>query len=162
MGGIYVECGKIDEGTEMYRKGLEGMKRVFGEEHPKTLQMLSLCGLMKSQWAHLVEAETWINRALTLQRRIVGSEHPDTLESMTFLSTNYERLKRYSDQERLLSEVTEIRKRTLGPEHPDTLESMYKLARTYYLQRLLMMLRGFLPNFHRSRREYSARTMSKH
>ncbi|MBV9082178.1 MAG: serine/threonine protein kinase [Acidobacteriaceae bacterium] len=80
------------------------------------------------------EAQTQVERALTIRRRVLGDKHPDTLTSMQKLSLLCWYRAKYSDAEPLLIQVVNTRRHLLGNANRDTLSAMNDLALLYWYQ----------------------------
>ena len=85
LGKLYREQEKLDEANQMYRRGLEGIERIHGKDHPITLVVVSdLANLLLDQ-GNYVESEKLSRRALEGKERVLGTNHPKTLFSVVNL-----------------------------------------------------------------------------
>ena len=83
---------------------------------------------------HHEQAESLLQRALTMREHVLGPEHPDTLSTINHLALLYLRQSKYEQAESLLQRALTMREHVLGPEHPDTLSTVNHLALLYWQQ----------------------------
>jgi len=91
------------------------------------------------------EAQSQMERALSLRQRVLGAQHPDTLTSMQELGELYIASAKYAQAQALLDPLLESRRRTLGQYHQDTLRALNDLAGVVNAQadyRRAALLRG--------------------
>jgi tetratricopeptide (TPR) repeat protein len=133
--GYYLkERGQYSEAEPLYKKALELLQRLLGEEHPDVATSYNnLAGLYKSQGRYS-EAEPLYKKTLELRQRLLGEEHPDVATSYNNLALLYYYQGRYSEAEPLYKKALELRQRLLGEEHPDVATSYNNLALLYYSQ----------------------------
>jgi eukaryotic-like serine/threonine-protein kinase len=134
IGKTYAALGQHAESRKQLERALDLERRVWGPEHPRTLNTLSQLGRTAWLQGKYPEAETLLGRALEIERRVLGPEHPDTLFSMNNLGNVCRVQGKDAQAEALYSQTLEIRRRVLGSEHPDTLISMNNLANVYWSQ----------------------------
>lgn len=73
------------EAKALVLRGMEGQKRVLGEEDAETLSTMSHLAMTYSDLSQRKEAEKLELQALQLRKRPLGAEHPDTLVGMSNL-----------------------------------------------------------------------------
>ncbi len=131
IGTAYWDLGLFHEAQDQMEHALALRRRVFGEQHPETLEsMMTLADLSREQ-GRFIPAEELFKKVLDIRRRALGSEHRDTLAALSGLAAVYIGEGRDAEAETLLIKTLEIRRRVLGPEHPDTLDSMNSLSTVY-------------------------------
>jgi eukaryotic-like serine/threonine-protein kinase len=103
------------------REALERLRQEKGEEHPKTLEVISSLATTLMGAAKFSEAEPWASELLEKGRRVYGPEHVDTLKAMNIMGQVLMRQKKYAETESYWREALETGRRVLGEEHPDTI-----------------------------------------
>jgi len=68
----------MKEAELLFRKCLEGRKRVLGEDHPATSVLINLAMIFQDQ-GKLTEAEPLLRQSLEKNRRLYGENHQNTL-----------------------------------------------------------------------------------
>ena len=121
IASVYVELGLYDEALPAAERALETRRRLFGDDHPDTLESLSSMGWLLYARGEPDEADLYIREALETRRLVLGDDHPETLTSMAGLLAGQ---REYSEAEPYFREALEKRRRVLGDDHPDTLESI--------------------------------------
>jgi eukaryotic-like serine/threonine-protein kinase len=134
IGKTYAELAQYAESQKQLERALDLERRIWGPEHPKTLNTLNHLGRTAWHRGKYQEAATLLGPALELERRVLGPEHPDTLYCMNNLGNVYRAQGKDAQAEALYRQTLGIRRRVLGPEHPDTLTSMNNLANVYWSQ----------------------------
>jgi non-specific serine/threonine protein kinase/serine/threonine-protein kinase len=123
--------GHLDEATKLHEEALELRRRVFGPDHPDTLESMSNLGDAYSHTGRRAEAENLLRETLAARRRVLGPDHPDTLQSMNGLANFFDDEGRHAEAEALYRETIERRRRVLGPGDYKTLVVMTDLAEAY-------------------------------
>ncbi|KAJ7741825.1 hypothetical protein B0H16DRAFT_1323604 [Mycena metata] len=130
-GRIYYNSGRprIEEG--LYIAVLEKRRKVLGDDHPDTLQIIGNLAWTYHKLGQLNKAEEL--QAVLLKKRSdsFGEEHPDTLRTMANLASTYYHLGWLRKAEELGSAVLEKQKTNCGEDHPDTLWTTVNLANAY-------------------------------
>ncbi len=107
---------------------LDIRKRIFGEEHPETLDtMETLAGLLQD-YGDSEQARRMTDTILEVRRRTLGEEHPDTLSAMAEKVDGLWDRGDLEEAERLADRTLELRRRVSGNDHPSTLDSMVTLG----------------------------------
>lgn len=109
--------------------------KMFGLEHFKTLNSMSLLAFIYSMQDRLREAETLQIQVMKTCLTKLNEGHPDTLISMNNLASTYHEQERWDEAEKLLIQVMKTSLKVLKAEHPHTLSSMHNLASTYHKQK---------------------------
>jgi serine/threonine protein kinase/tetratricopeptide (TPR) repeat protein len=115
----------------LYRECLEISRRVLGEEHPQTLEVMLNLGNVCRRLGRYDEAITLLRESSEACRRALGDEHPQTLRSLVMLAATYKKQGHLEEAQALFRETLESRRRVLGEQHHETSETMYFLANTY-------------------------------
>jgi len=85
-------------------------------------------GTTYSELGLYTEAQSQMERALSLRQRVLGADDPDTLTSMQELGELYIASAKYAQAQALLTPLLVSRRRTLGQDHQDTLRALNDLA----------------------------------
>ncbi|KAH8826737.1 hypothetical protein DL96DRAFT_1815823 [Flagelloscypha sp. PMI_526] len=132
LGLAYGRLGRHAEALELQLSVLAKLKQKLGDEHPKTLTIISNLAMTYQALGKYAEALDLQLSGLATTERIRGAGHPDTLSSMNSLASTYQALGKYQEALELHLSVLANQKQTLGDEHPNTLLSMGNLAETYH------------------------------
>ena len=128
IGKTYMSLGKYDEAEEHYAEALETQRRVLGNEHPDTLDLINDMGLLLSEQGKLDEAEVYYTEALEAKRRVLGNEHPSTLASIGNMGALLLDQGMYDEAQVYYTEALETNRRVQGDDHPDTLISINNMG----------------------------------
>ncbi|RYP27921.1 hypothetical protein DL767_007448 [Monosporascus sp. MG133] len=134
MAGYLNFEGKWSDAERFSLQAGQIMKKLLGEENPKTLISMNNLASTYSGQGRWKEAEELKVRVLETRKRVLGEDHPNTLTRMNNLASTYREQGRWKEAEELKVRVLEKRNRVLGEDHPNTLASMYNLASTYWSQ----------------------------
>src|SRR5450755_2983419 len=76
LGSIYQKLGKFDEADGLQHSALDLRKSLFGADSPEVAESLTALGLLRSDQAHLEEAEQFVHDGLEMARRHLPPNHP--------------------------------------------------------------------------------------
>ena len=122
--------GQYRAAEETHQEALSLRKKVYGDEHRKTLISMNEVGLALSFQGKYVEAETMHRKTLALEEKVLGKEHRETLISMNNLGQTLNDQEKYAEAETMHRQTLALEEKVLGKEHPDTLTSMNNLGQT--------------------------------
>jgi tetratricopeptide (TPR) repeat protein len=122
--------GRYQSALTLQRQALDGLRKVLGADHPKTLHSMNHLADIRRDIGDSQGACDLFEQTLAARRRVLGADHPDTLHSMNNLGVARRNLGHFEGARELLEETLTIRQRVLGPHHPDTIWSMHSLALT--------------------------------
>jgi non-specific serine/threonine protein kinase/serine/threonine-protein kinase len=128
MSKVYVSLGLYSRSETLARQAVAIRNRIFGPDHPQTLEAMDALEWAISLQRKTKEAEKMEQETLAIRRRVLGNDDPNTARSMAYLAWSLQEEGRYAEAEALQRPALAIRRRTLGPEHQDTLVSMRDLA----------------------------------
>ena len=128
MSRVYVSLGLYSRAEALARQSAIIRTRIFGSEHPQTLEAMDALEWALNKERRAAEAEKLERETLAIRRRVVGDDDPNTARSMAYLVWSIQDQGRYAEAEELARQALAIRRRLLGPEHQDTLVSMQDLA----------------------------------
>ncbi|KAJ8105580.1 hypothetical protein OPT61_g10088 [Boeremia exigua] len=123
--------GRYKEAEELLIQVVERRKKVFGDEHLKTLNSMSALSVIyqiQGRWEEAKDLEVQVSE---IRKRELGNEHYNTLASLNNLAMAYDGLRRFDEAEELQVQVVERVKRVLCDEDPCTLGYMANLAVIY-------------------------------
>ena len=98
-------------------------------------QLLDKTGLYLKDIAQYAQAESLLQRALTIREHTLGIGHPSTASSLDNLAELYHEQGQYTRAEPLYQRALAIREGVVGSDHPSTATSLNNLARLYHDQR---------------------------
>jgi len=124
---VYGHQGRYAEAESLFLETLESGRRIWGRDHPFTLDLLGL-GMVYRDWGRHDQAEAVLTEALEGKRRVLGAEHTYTLWAMNELARLYIMRARYDEAEFLLIDALEVGRRVSGEDHPFTLSSANSLG----------------------------------
>ena len=141
------------------RRAKEGMERIYGLEHPRTLSCTTILARVLSQQKMFDESEKLFEETIEAQRRVLGEEHRDTLVTMGYWIISHLFQGIVTEGEVLVRKYYELCLRELDPEDPLYITSMmtmgwWHIARGSYdharalLQPALEKCRRFFGNEH--------------
>ena len=108
--------------------------KVWGPNHPDTLDAMHNLALTYSDQGRFNEAEELQEQVMMTSSRVLGLEHSSTLTSISNLALTYLSQGRWKEAEELEVRAMETRKKMLGLEHPATLNSINNLALAFMHQ----------------------------
>ncbi len=76
LGSIYQKLGKFEQADALLRLALDRHKSLFGADSEEVAESLIALGLLRSDQAHLEEAEQLVRDGLAMTRRHVPPNHP--------------------------------------------------------------------------------------
>jgi tetratricopeptide (TPR) repeat protein len=103
-------------------------ERIFGQEHPYTLDSIHAVGILLDEKGDYSAAEAFHRRALEGREKALGPTHPHTLMSVNNLGVLLDHKGDYEGAEAFHRRALESYEKVLGPEHPDTLMSANNLG----------------------------------
>jgi tetratricopeptide (TPR) repeat protein len=131
FGRLLREQGYSKEAQTLQIKVLDERNKIYGVEHPDTINAMASLASTNGDLEKYMEAEMLKIQVLEARKRILGVEHPDTILAMGNLATTYHSLKKYTEAEKLEIQVLDASSKILGVEHPATIFVMGNLAMTY-------------------------------
>jgi serine/threonine-protein kinase len=76
LGSIYQKLGKFDQADGLLSSALDRHRSLFGADSPEVAESLTALGLLRSDQAHLEEAEQLVRDGLEMARRHLPPNHP--------------------------------------------------------------------------------------
>ncbi|KAH7119535.1 kinesin light chain 3 [Dendryphion nanum] len=130
LASTYWNQGRWKEAEELDVQVIETRKRVFGVEHPDTLNTMADLALTYWNQGWWKEAEELFVQVIETRSRVLGDEHPDTLTSMANLASTYRNQGRWKETEELEVQVVEMFKKVSRPEGIDLMHTGRKIKMT--------------------------------
>jgi len=97
----FINIGQMSNAEEMYRRALEGYEKVFGVEHPVTLDCIDrLASVLQDQGKHEM-AEEMYRRALAGYKKIRGAKDFMTLKTASDLASVLQNQGKYEAAEEM-------------------------------------------------------------
>lgn len=118
----------FDGALDLQQQVYDTLRRLHGDEHPKTLSALNNLASTLGRMGRNEEAIDQLERVVAIARRTLGPSNPDTLRWINNLAATLLREERFDEALPLTREAYEERARTLGPEHQDTLRTAGNMA----------------------------------
>lgn len=131
IGSAYFDLNRMPEAEAQLRRAADLATPALGAEHPDTLAILDVLGVVYNYESKYADAKAVLSRVYETRRRTLGPEHKDTLETMSNLglAIAYE-----GDDARamtLFEPLLAAYRRLFGDENPATLDVMDNLGGTY-------------------------------
>ncbi|MCF7976376.1 MAG: tetratricopeptide repeat protein [Phycisphaerae bacterium] len=115
-------------------EGLETARRVLGEEHRVTAQLMGVAAWLEILRGQFNQALRYAETVLTLNQRVLGPDHPHTLSARGMLGFVYASKMDCEKAEPLLTEATQRLGRVLGQGHQTTIFYTQQLALVHMRQ----------------------------
>lgn len=128
LGNLYRENHMLDAAEELYKRAIEGKKKVVGVEHLSTLDSLHDLAILYASNDRLTEAQELFQSVLKAYEKINGMEHKLTVGVTHDLGRLYRLQGNLPDATRLLERAVDANEKIYGPDHAQTLVALYNLA----------------------------------
>ncbi|PON25783.1 hypothetical protein TGAM01_v205220 [Trichoderma gamsii] len=128
------EIGNYSAAETIAQTALDASRRLLGNEHRITLDLIHLLSVMYQAQCRFDEAELLVVQAMETSTRVWGDKHPKTLVRMSHLVHLFVMQGKYVDAESLLMQMIEMSKSIRGDEHPETLKYIFDLVSIYTMQ----------------------------
>lgn len=106
----------------------------YGLAFPEAARLLNQAAAYLTAHAEYTQAESLLQRALSIRQHLLPPLHPDTALTLNDLGMLYLAQGKYQQSEPLLQKALAIRQQVLGSEHPDTATGLNNLALLCYDQ----------------------------
>ena len=121
IGHTYLGVGLYEAAETHYRKALETRRRVLGNNHVDTLDVLGSLGYVLKHQGAYTEAEPYLRESLQGLRHTLGDEHIITLNTINSVGLLLSDQGRYDEAKVLFAEAIETGRRVFGVDHGTTL-----------------------------------------
>jgi len=132
MANTYFNLGLHQQALQLIEQAARIESRVLGVNNPKTLQVMSLQGLILQRQGRYVESENLLRETWQKQSRSLGPENTYTLVTLDRLGETLAVERHYTEAEKMQRQVLEIRRRTVAPNDDDLLQAEDELAYTLF------------------------------
>ncbi|HWJ36785.1 MAG TPA: serine/threonine-protein kinase [Steroidobacteraceae bacterium] len=128
MAETYLGLGLYSRARDLAERALQSRRQLLGSDDPKTLEFMSLLGVILSREGRETEADTLLRQTIALQTRVLGPDNLSTLETKGALALSLVRQGHNAEAATLAREATAGESRLLGSDNIKTLRSMNTLA----------------------------------
>jgi non-specific serine/threonine protein kinase/serine/threonine-protein kinase len=134
IGDVFASLGLYRDAQPLLKQAADTCRRVFGNDHPATLEAIS--NLATGLWyeGKYSDAEALYKEVADRRERVMGERHRDTLKAYSDLASTYVAEGRLDEGERLLVKMLRLQSEVLGENAEDTLISLNNLQSVYYRQ----------------------------
>lgn len=130
MANTYFNLGLNQQALQLIEQAASIESRALGLDNAKTLQAMSLQGMILQRQGHYVESEKLLRETWERQSRSLGPENTHTLITLDRLGETLAVERRYTEAEKMQRQVLEIRRRTSATNNDELLQAMDQLAYT--------------------------------
>lgn len=130
----YDANGRYEEAIELFEQCLGCHRRLYGEDHPLTVRVISDLSNINFRLGRLQEAEELCRQSLKYYLRTWGPSHETTLSGMNNLAQTLIRQGQLRNAQELCQQLTVILEKRYGPENELTLHAFAGLTAVYYEQ----------------------------
>jgi tetratricopeptide (TPR) repeat protein len=124
--------GAYERARPLFERALAVAGKVFGPEHPMSLNSLSnLAHMLMDQGNDLAAARLLFERALAITERVLGPEHPRMATSLNDLALLLHHQGDLAAARPLYERALTINEQVLGTEDPATASNLYNLAQLF-------------------------------
>ncbi|AMV37861.1 serine/threonine-protein kinase [Planctomyces sp. SH-PL62] len=125
-----LQASRPAEAEPLFRRTLEGYRRVQGPHGPLTADLTRDMGNLLGQLGRTAEAEPFLRDAVDQARVLFGPDGPETVNVVVALGTNLFRQNKWGEAEQFLRAGLDRFRLLAGPSHPHVagLESMHGLC----------------------------------
>jgi tetratricopeptide (TPR) repeat protein len=124
----------FDEAEKMYKREIEGKKKVAGLEHLSTLDSIHHLGTFYADEGRPAEAEEMLENVLKAYERTLGPEDPSTAGVVHDLGHLHRLQGKLSNAEKLLQRAVNAREKNHGSDHSLIMRAVYNLGLVYVYQ----------------------------
>ncbi|CAM2069891.1 Non-specific serine/threonine protein kinase [Sulfidibacter corallicola] len=158
-GGVLRDQGRYEEAVALIEEVIEAKKKIYGEDHPYTLQSIGNAGLIAESAFDMAKAERLQREVLTKMGARFGKEHYLYALALSDLARVITSRGAYEDAEELFREAMAVNTSIYGPEHHLVTSDRLRLARVLLSQHKVSvaerLLNQALEYFHREEGEDS-------
>src|SRR5262249_31611023 len=100
--------GDFEEAKKLATEALQVRGRIFGPEHPKTIELMVSLATIYTSSGDLDNAEAFLRRALAIEERVLGPEKPNIATILNSLASLYTRRGDLTKAQQLLERALAI------------------------------------------------------
>jgi tetratricopeptide (TPR) repeat protein len=127
----YFHADRTDDAFRMIEESLALSRRVFGPEHPETIDAMNTLAIIHHVACRENQALAIFGEVLALYRKILGPEHPSTLTAMINLLQCYKNASLKDELCALREKTLALSRKINGQNHPVTRDLLFNLAASY-------------------------------
>lgn len=131
VGTTYHNLGLYEQAETHFRQTLATYQRIYGDEHPETLEAMNNLGYLLCDRGKLRESETLLRAAVAGFEQALGPNHEQRQTALNNLSVTLTDLGDIEGAASISREVLDARLATLGEDHSLTLLSLNNLGVVY-------------------------------
>jgi len=129
---IYEKLEKYEAAEKHFQQAYAIQKKIYGERHLQTLNMIEKLGAFYQQWGRQKKAEEFFLLMNTLYQGIFGINHKKTLDSILRLAEFYIKNNMYEKARPYVTQAVKINAHLFGPNSKKNLTPLIQAAKTYY------------------------------
>ncbi|MDE0958684.1 MAG: serine/threonine-protein kinase [Planctomycetota bacterium] len=130
----YGTSGRLDEAEKLLKEGLKTCERVFGPDHPETVQFLFYHGEVLFEMGRYTDSEIVLSDVNSRQVSLFGEESIPALSSKTLICALLMKRGELSKAGNILNAVVPVLLKVCGEEHLQTHVGNSRLGRWYALK----------------------------
>lgn len=120
LSNMLVTANRLDEAEVQFRELMDVCPRVLGEQHPRTLKVLTGYAVLLMRREKYAESVPLLRRSLNAGRAVDGENAADTIITQFNLACALRETDALSEAEGLFMDVVERFQTVFGPRHPNT------------------------------------------
>jgi tetratricopeptide (TPR) repeat protein/CHAT domain-containing protein len=129
---IYVKQNNYAAAEKHFQQAYQIQKKVFGERHEQTMDLLAKLGTFYQKWGKREKAEKTLQLINTLYQKIFGINHKKTLASIDQLAKFYLNDLAYEKAKPYVAQAVKINTNLFGRHSKKNIASLFQAAKTYY------------------------------
>ncbi|RPB23401.1 hypothetical protein L211DRAFT_809086, partial [Terfezia boudieri ATCC MYA-4762] len=118
LGDVYMRHGRQHEALGWYRWALAGYEKVFGVDHPSTLNTVHNMASVFDSQGQYEKALDWYGRALAGFEKVFGVDHLSTLDTLNNMALVLDNQGEYEKALEWYGRALAGREKALGVDHP--------------------------------------------
>jgi serine/threonine-protein kinase len=131
LGTVYQRLGSYDRADPILASALEARRRLFGAEHPDTLESTIAVGLLRIDQARLDDAERQLREALDVASRVLPGDHRVVVKATAAVGKVLEERGSYDPAIEMLDRAVRAYSAS-GVETPDLSAALTELANAHF------------------------------
>ncbi len=131
---VWVKQGKMIQAGRAYEEVLKRAQAQYGEDSPKLVRAYNDMGAYLHQNGHLKEAETYLQKALTLLKQSSGAEPLREAAIRGNLANVYRDRKQYKAALREYQSALSLQRKLLGDNHVTVVHTLVDMGVLYHRQ----------------------------
>ncbi len=133
-GKITLQKGNYQQALELFSEAAKSLKGIEGQEINYAACLVN-AGNCLQELSDYKKAQTFIEKALSIQRKNLNNEASEIADSLHNLAIIYFNQENYKIAKEYCEEALAIREKRLGHEHPNTASTLNNLANIYGKQK---------------------------